>query len=313
MRALLLLLLLVLLPARLGGQTRSLAQDPDLNNLRLPPGVETTAIGQLGRVRKVGEGPRAMLLIPGLGFGDEIGTEFMKRHRTEYTMYAITLPGFGGTPLLPTPAAGSPVADTPWTRSALQAITGLLDREHIERVTIVAHWAFASQLALRLALDHPDRVAAVILVSGVLKVHYDVAPEMMTWTPEQGTRSVERLGNNWFKTVTRRTWDDNNFMSYDYAVNPRRGLFLCREAQAPLLPVWIRYLLECYYIDLTPSLSALLVPTLVVQPGFDDPDFYVELHAQSLPRQLARRGRNQQLASVRHDSWVAALHHVRPT
>ena len=271
-----LLILLVLLPAGLSGQTRLLAQDSTLDNLRLPPGVETSAFATLGHVRKLGEGRRTMLLIPGLGFGDDIWAEFMERHRKDYTMYAITLPGFGDTPPLSMPREESRFAEAPWTRSAIQAVEGLLNQEHIDRVTIVAHWALATQLALRLALDHPDRVDAVVLIGGVLKSYYENTPGMMAWTLEQRTRYIEALGTRWFRTVTRRTWDDNNFMSYDYAVNPRRGLVLWREAQAPLLSVWIRYLLEFYSFDLTASLRDLRVPTLVVQPGFDDPDFYAE-------------------------------------
>jgi pimeloyl-ACP methyl ester carboxylesterase len=116
----------------------------------------------------------------------------------------------------------------------------------------------------------------VVLAGGVLKSYYETVPGMRAWTAEERARYADGLGERWFKTVTRRTWDDNNFMSYDYAVNPRRGLFLWREAQAPLLSVWVRYLLEFYAVDLTPRLKDLQVPTLVVQPGFDDPEFHVE-------------------------------------
>jgi len=253
-----------------------MAQDPTLDNLRHAPGVTTSAFGTLGAMRKLGDGPRKMILIPGLGFGDGIWTEFMERHKADSTMYAITLPGFGDTPPLPMPADGSPFGDTPWTRSTIGAIETLLDREHLARVTIIAHWALATQIALRLALDHPDRVEAVVIIGGPLKVYYESAPGMLTWTADQRTKFVEGIGQRWFKTVTRRTWDDNNFMSYDYATNPRRGLFLWREAQAPSLPIWIRYLLEFYSFDLTASLKDLKVPTLVVQPGFDDSSFYVE-------------------------------------
>jgi pimeloyl-ACP methyl ester carboxylesterase len=267
---------IVTLSCRADAQTRSMAQDPTLDNLRHPPSVATAALDSLGRVRKVGEGPRPMLLIPGLGFGDGIWTEFMERHRTDYTMYAVTLPGFGDTPPLAMPPSGSRFADTPWTRSALRALEQLIDKERLTRVIVVAHWALASQLALQLALDHPDRVDGVILVSGVLKVYYDASPKMMDWTPEERSRSIEALASQWFRTVTRRTWDDNNYMSYDYAINPRRGLFLWREAQSPSLPVWIRYLLEFYSLDLGVRLKYLRVPVLVVQPGFDDQAYYVE-------------------------------------
>ena len=57
-----------------GGQTPSMRQDPALNNLRHPAGTETVQVGTLGRVRRVGEGKKAMLLIPGIGFGDGVWT-----------------------------------------------------------------------------------------------------------------------------------------------------------------------------------------------------------------------------------------------
>lgn len=270
-------LIIFLLPAAIFGQTRSMSQDPTLDNLRHPPGVKTAAFGTLGNVRKIGDGARKMLLIPGLGFGGGIWTEFMERHKKDYTLYAVTLPGFGGTLPLPMPPGESKYADTPWTRSCIRAIEKLLDKEQMDRVTIVAHWALASQIALRLALDHPDRVEAVILIGGPLKVYYEgPGTSMLSWNAEQRSKFVEGMSSSWFKTVTRRTWDDNNFMSYDYAINPRRGLFVWREAQSPSLQVWIRYLLEFYSLDLTPELKALKVPTLVMQPGFDDPGFYVE-------------------------------------
>jgi pimeloyl-ACP methyl ester carboxylesterase len=271
------LLLLCLLPEGAVAQTRSMAQDSALNNLQHAAGTATAQIGTLGRVRKLGDGPRTMLLIPGLGFGDDIWTEFMERHKTDSTMYAITLPGFGGTAPLPMPAEGTPFANLTWTRSAITAIETMLERERLDRITVVAHWALSSQIALRLALDHPDRVSGVILIGGPLKVYYEGGgTDMRMWTPAQRGQYVEGMGSRWFKTVTKRTWDDNNYMSYDYAINPRRGLFLWREAQSPSLPVWIRYLLEFYSIDLSVELQNLKVPVLVVQPAFDDPAFYVE-------------------------------------
>jgi pimeloyl-ACP methyl ester carboxylesterase len=256
-----------------------MAQDPALDNLRHPPGTGTAPMGSLGEVVKTGSGPRAMVLIPGFGFGAGVWTEFMERHRESFTMYAVTLPGFGGTAPLPMPPEGSKYVDAPWTKSAVSGVLALLDREKLRRATLVAHWAVATQIALQLALDAPDRVDAVVIVGGALKFHSDRIPGMNTWTPEVRAASADGMAQRWFKTVTRRTWDDNNFMPYDYAINPRRGLFLWREAATPSLPVWIRYLQEFSAMDLTPRLKDLRVPTLVVRPGFDDPEFYVEAGA----------------------------------
>lgn len=258
------------------GQPRSMAQDPALNNLQHAAGVTPAPANSLGRVRRAGTGPRTMVLLPGLGFGDGIWTDFMERHGAKYTMYAVTLPGFGGTAPLAMPPDGSRYADRAWTVSAIAAVRDLLDRENIPRATIVAHWALATQIALQLALDHPDRIDAVVIIAGPLKSYYESVPGMLTWTAAQRAAYAEGMGQKWFKTVTRQTWDDNNFMSYDYAIHPRRGLFLWRDAQAPALPVWIRYLLEFYTIDQSASLASLRVPTLVVRPGFDDPAFLPE-------------------------------------
>lgn len=260
-------------------QTRSMKQDPALNNLRLPEGTKTVPDGTLGKVTKIGTGPKKVLLIPGLGFGAEIWDEFADRFKTRFTMYAVTLPGFGDTPPLAMPPESTNYAETTWTRSAVSAIGKLIEQERLDRVTIIAHWALATQISLRLAIDHPDRIGSVILIGGPLKVNFENSPtDMLKWTAEERAKFIEGLGARWFKTVTRDTWDDNNFMTYDYAVNPRRALFLWRAAQKPLLQVWIRYLLEFYSIDPFPDLKDLKVPTLVVQPAFDDPGYYVELN-----------------------------------
>jgi pimeloyl-ACP methyl ester carboxylesterase len=275
-RPLLAILLCVAGTAGAHAQTRSMTQDPALNNLRHDPGVVTAAPDALGGTVKVGTGPRAVILIPGLGFGGGIWTEFMERHAADYTMFAVTLPGFGGTNPWPLPADTSSFAARPWFDNAVKAITALMDRERLTRVTLVAHWAFATQVALRLALDQPDRIDGVILAGGPLKSYFSGVPNMHAWTAAQRVAYADGMAQKWFRTVTRRTWDDNNFMTYDYAIHPLRALFLWREAQTPTLPVWIRYLLEFYSIDLSPELGALRVPVLVIQPGFDDGGFFID-------------------------------------
>ncbi|MEW5701458.1 MAG: hypothetical protein AB1792_04430, partial [Candidatus Zixiibacteriota bacterium] len=69
--------------------------------------------------------------------------------------------------------------------------------------------------------------------------------------------------------VTRETWDDNNFLPQDYAVNPVRALRLWREAARPPLHVWVRYLCEFNSQELCPTLDSLTVPTLVLKPGLE--------------------------------------------
>src|SRR5262249_17048849 len=116
----------------LSAQPRSLVQDSTLDNLRHPTGYQTAAIGTLGAVIKVGTGPRTMILMPGLGFGGGIFDDFMARYRDQFTMYAVTLPGFGGTAALPIPGVTS-FGEVPWTKSAEQAILALMSQQRITR------------------------------------------------------------------------------------------------------------------------------------------------------------------------------------
>lgn len=251
-------------------------QDATLDNLHHPPGIVTTPLDALSEVRRGGIGPRQVLLISGLGFGDSIWTEFMARHAERFTMHAVTLPGFGGTPPYPIPPDTAGFASAPWLRSTARGVQSYLDSQRIDRVTIIGHWAGATQLALMLALDHPERVDAVVLIGGSLKSVFSAVPGMDRWSPAQRAAQTDQLARQWFRTVTRATWDDNNFMPWDYAVNPLRGLFLWRQAQTPTLPVWVRYLMEFYAVDVEPRLSSLRVPVLVVEPGFDDPAYVAE-------------------------------------
>lgn len=259
-----------------GAQERSLEQDPGLNNLIHSKNIETSTIGKLGQVLKIGSGEKKMIFIPGLGFGAETYREFLQDYQDEYTIYAITLPGFEGTKPLPIEDRQPDFSETPWLNSVIQGIEKLIENEKIEESLLMAHWSVATQIAVKLAIKHPDKFSSVVLISGVAKSHFDSIPEMFSWSLEQREKYVNALSSQWFNTVTRKTWEDNNFMSYDYAVNPMRGLFLWRESTESSLTVQIRYMLEFYTTDITKDLENLRTPLLLIQPGFDDDSFYLD-------------------------------------
>ncbi len=250
---------------------RIMKQDSTLNNLVDPPGYKPAPLGTLGGVTRKGTGTQPMILIPGLGFDGSVFTEFMEAHASQYRMYAVTLPGFGGTPAPPSPAPGVSFGDQTWTNGALAGLEKLIADEHLENTILVGHWLTGTQLAVRLAAKHPDKVKAVILLTGTPRWHItDTAYAKYYGTLERRVATVDGyLSQRWFKTVTRETWDDNNFLPQDYAVNPVRALRLWREAASPLLHVWIRYLCEFNAQDLCPDLQKLAVPTLVLRPGLE--------------------------------------------
>ncbi|MGQ0720773.1 MAG: alpha/beta fold hydrolase [Candidatus Eiseniibacteriota bacterium] len=273
---------------------RIMIQDPALNNLVDPPGYETADLGTLGGVLRQGTGDRAMILVPGLGFSGGVFAEFMKAHASDYRMVAVTLPGFGGTPAPRSPSETTSFGEQTWTTAALGAIERLMDGENMEDAVVVGHWIGGTQVALRLAMARPDRVAAVVLLAGSARMT-TTDPERAAWisTPERRLISIDKyMAPLWFKTVTRETWDDNNFLPSDYAVDPVRGLRLWREAATPKLHVWVRYLCEYNAQDICAELGDLAVPTLLLEPGLEgaahDPD-------------------NDYMKSLCHDSWDGCI------
>ena len=250
---------------------RIMAQDSTLNNLVDPAGYKTAALSTLGDAKRSGTGAQAIILIPGLGFGGDIFDELTDGWQDKYRMYAVTLSGFGGTPAPPCPGESTSFGEQTWTISALAAIEKLIADENIQNPILVGHWLTGTQLALQLAMKHPDNVKAVIILSGSTRMLLtDTASNKYIATPEPRIASVDKYSApRWFKTVARETWDDNNFLPGDYAGNPVRGLRLWREAAAPEHHVWVRYLCEFNAQDVSVEMSKLTVPTFILKPGLE--------------------------------------------
>ena len=249
---------------------RILAQDPALNNLVDPPGYAAAPPGTLGGVVRAGSGPQAMILIPGLGFGGHVFDELMAALGDRFTMYAVTLPGFGGSAAPRAPSETTSFGAQSWTNAALAAIEKLIAEEGIRNPVVVGHWLVGTQLALRLALEHPDQIRAVVVLAGAARLQFaDPKRNQALAQLDKRVAGVDLFAQKWFKTVTRETWDDNNFLPGDYAVHPVRGLRLWREAARPDLHVWVRYLCEFNAQDITLPLGGLAVPTLFLEPGLE--------------------------------------------
>lgn len=266
-------------------------QDASLDNLAHAQGTETCQFGELGDVTKAGTGSQPMILIAGAGFGGDVFETFMNDHVDRYTMYAVTLPGYGGTKPLPMPDPSTSYGELTWHRSAQRGIEDLIQHEELVEPIILAHWVNATLVALRIGLDSPEAVGGLIIVSGVPR-YLPTTPGMQMPDDPAGRAALvdSMMAPLWFKTVTRPTWDDNNFLPSDYAIHPLRGLQLWIEASRPALPIHVRYLCETWAQDVTAELNKLHVPTLVVQPHFDQA--FVEMPRTS-----------NYLETMLHDSW----------
>jgi len=270
---------------------RIMKQDSTLNNLVDPPGYMTSEPGIVGNVIRGGTGSTPMILIAGAGFGGDVFQEFMDAHASDYRMFAVTIPGFGGTAAPPSPKEGTSFGEHTWTNNALAGIERLMAQEVIGDAIVVGHWLIGTQLAVRYATMHPEKVRGVILLSGTPKWNIvDTAYAKYYETHAKRVASVDGfLASGWFKTVTRETWDDNNFLPQDYAVNPVRALRLWRQAADAPLHVWVRYLCEYNAQDLCPELQNLTDPVLVLKPGLEG--------------LWAETGQNYMVDTYLHKSW----------
>jgi pimeloyl-ACP methyl ester carboxylesterase len=186
-------------------------------------------------------------------------------------MFAVTLPGFEGTAALPMPAPGTSYGDQSWTRAAADAVVKLIREKKLARPVLVGHFINGTQVVMRVALEHPELVRAVVLLAGSPRFEPEKASPFWpkNLTPERKVQGVDRyLAPRWFKTVTRDTWVKGNFAATDYSVDPGLGKRFADRANDPPLPVLVRYLCEFHASDLWPDLARLQRPLLVIQPSF---------------------------------------------
>lgn len=217
--------------------------------------------GKVAGLVKHGNGPIPMVLIPDVGIDASIFQTFQQRNERDYTMYAITLPGFGGTPALP-PFEHRDYAALRLWKNAEAAVLNLMSKENLTKVVLVGHQGGA-YLALRIALDHPDRVRAVISLNGLL---YAPMSASKTLTKEDRLKMVKaffpielfpRPGHD----CLVKAWDMFPSMLSNDAARAHKIAELAAASDAHV--VWDHYA-ELFATDLTDEIPNLKVPLLAV-------------------------------------------------
>jgi len=246
-------------------------QDSTLNNLVHDAGYETVPLGSLGAMVERGKGPVDMVLVSGFGLGAAPFEGFMQRNASRYHMIAVTLAGFEGTAAPPMPAPGTSYGDQTWTHAAVEAVATLIRDRRLKRPVLVGHFINGTQVAARVALEHPDLARALVLLAGT--PWFEPTRSTPYWpmglSLEKKVAMVDRgLAPRWFKTVTRTTWVHGNFVATDYSPDTVRGQRFADRANDAPLPVLIRYLCEFHASDIRPDFATLAQPLLVIQPSF---------------------------------------------
>ncbi len=147
----------------------------------------------------------------------------------------------------------------------------------LNKPIIVAHFVTATQVALNLAINYPDKIGKVVIISGCPYRYYPGMKEgkyndwqnEKVYTAKQRANFVEVYwAPKWFKTITKKTWDDNMWTSDDYCKDSNIGNPLFKTSADVPVQVMIRYLIEWMTYDVSQKYKELKIPTLILTPDF---------------------------------------------
>lgn len=273
------LLLILFLIQNTFAQTISMQQDSTLNNLVHPTGYKTCNLGELGKINKSKTGKQSMILIPGIGFGEEVLKDFADNYKRDYTVYSITPAGFGETPAPLMPDTSVKYIELTWTNGIVTGILNLIAKNKLVKPIIIANFVTATQVALNLSLNHADKIGKIIIIGGSPYRYYPSQKDgqWRDWenekvlTPKDRGNLVEKYwAPVWFKTVTQKTWDDNMWTAEDYCKDSITGKKLFQQSAAVPLQVMIRYLIEWMAYDVSDQYKEIKTPTLILMPDFKE-------------------------------------------
>jgi pimeloyl-ACP methyl ester carboxylesterase len=162
-------------------------------------------------------------------------------------------------------------------------------------------------VAFNLALNYPDKVGKLIIMSGTPYYYYASQVSNGSWTdwehenivtPEQRGKIAEAFwAPQYFKTLLEETWDANMYPPEDYCIDPSKANEIFKQATEVPLQVMIRYFIEYMTYDLTTKCSEIKVPTLVLTPDFyglatdnDSSKSYLEYHFNESWRRVKEGG-----------------------
>ena len=229
-------------------------------------GQEILSTEKLPEVVIQGNGATNLLLIPCMSCRWNEWEEFMERNAGKYKMFAVTLPGYGGTPApdLPENMAGSP-----WRDNVMTGLSALIDEYKLKQVIVVGH-SWGTMVAIQLAALRKDVVTKVIALDGSI--------ESTSWTPssneeklEQANAVVRKYGT---KLKNAEEWSKfngagvGNTYGRTDSVTTEAMLYkikLIAGFMATDRAAMIQYWRENLLIDLTFYLHQISVPILDIQ------------------------------------------------
>lgn len=251
-------------------QAPGASQDTIINNLVHTEGYETSEYGAIPEYVKAGKGKQTLILIPGYGFDASVFEDFMKANRSNYTMYAITIPGFGNTTAPPMPDMGVSYGLQSWNKGTNQGIVKLIKKNNLQKPIIVGHFVQGAQLAIRMALDYPDLVGGVIILGGPARyVGFNQGKVIEPPLKDLVSYTDKFTGPKWFKQMKKTFFDSSNFAPEIYSLDVEKGTKLRQQVAEVPMPVIVRYSCEYFASDVKSEFDKIKCPMLVLRATFN--------------------------------------------
>jgi pimeloyl-ACP methyl ester carboxylesterase len=205
-----------------------------------------------------------------MGFNASVFSDFVKRNRKNYTMYSVTIPGYGDTsaPAMPDSAQASYGLQY-WTRGVIEGVRKLIDKEHLDKPFLVGHFTQGAQVVIRMAAEMPEIIGGVIVVGGPAKFISFVNGKIVEYPVEKAADYIDRItAPRWFGPITKEAFDKGNYPPELYSVDAKTGKDLWDVSAKVPLPVYIRYTCEFFSSDVTLYADKIKVPVLVLRAMF---------------------------------------------
>ena len=177
-----------------------------------------------------------------------------------YGSIAVDLPGHGYTDAPADPARYAP-------ESVVSDLVAVLDALGVASVHVMGY-SMGARLALRLALDAPERVRSLVLESGTTGIPDADARRARLERDERLARDIESRGMEWFVAH----WEALPIFATQHTLpsEVRDALRARRLAQRPEgLARALRGLGQGAGADLTPRLSSVAAPALILAGELD--------------------------------------------
>lgn len=212
-----------------------------------------------------------MILVPGLGFDARVFEDFMKANENEFTMYAITIPGFGTTHAPPMPDTSVSYGEQTWNKGIIEGLLRLIEKEHLHKPVIAGHFVLGAQVALRMAIEHPGQTGALIILGGPARFIVMQQGKLAVPPLQKIIEYTDKVtSKTWFLHMRKEFFDAGNFVKEIYSLDKKTGEQLWNEAASVPLPVAVRYSCEYFASDLLSAVKEIQCPVLVLRAGLTD-------------------------------------------